>query len=336
MRKLLAPGQFSRRQFATLFTAGVSALVIAQDLAAQGPATAKLKRIKMATVGVPDLTAAQAWYEHWLDYRLVERGVISRALAASWATPAMTGRPYVTLSPANGADVFVRLTEIDSVPNYKPLMSYGWNAIEITVQDADALQQRIETGATRIIGEARPLAPGSPLRAMQVLGPGGEVVYLTSHTGDRKASNHPEITTPIDRPFIMVLAGPDVTTLKRFYRDTFALGDQGDLSLPVGVLSDALKLPSAHKFSLSVLVMAERGNKLELDGLPSPAGPRPSRLGQLPPGVALTSFSVAKLSDIDVPYITPPQALYGTTRAASFIGPAGEITELIEDRAAVQ
>lgn len=332
MEKLSAPRQLSRRSFASIATS-FSLVAGARVVLAQGPAEAKLRRIKMATVGVPDIAAAQAWYERWLDYRLIERGPISPALAASWGTPAMANRASVTLGPASGADVFVRLASIDAVADYTPLTSYGWSAIEITVQDADVLQKRIEAGDTRIIGKAMALAPGSPIRAMQVIGPGGEVVYLTSHTGDRKASNHPEITTPIDRPFIMVLAGPDLSALKRFYREAFSLGDQGDLSLPVGILSTALKLPDTYKLDLAVLSLAERGNKLELDGLPAPAAKRPQHAGQLPPGVAITSFSVTRLDDIFVPFVTPPQKLYGPLRAASFIGPVGEITELIEDRA---
>ncbi|MDX2143750.1 MAG: VOC family protein [Rhodospirillaceae bacterium] len=299
---------------------------------AQGPAAAKLKRIKMATVGVPDVTAAAAWYSTWLSYVPQGMGKIGKDLAASWGTPAMAGRRQILLQPESGADVFVRLVEIDPVPDYQPLRGYGWNAIELVVENADALQRRLEGTSVQIIGKADALAAGSPIKAMQVLGPGGEVIYLTSHSGDRAKSNHPVPRSAIDRPFIMVVAGPDVGALKSFYRDTFSLGDQGDLKFTVGVLSDALGLPATHIFDLSVLVLAEQGNKLELDGLPPPAGPRPRNAGQLPPGVAMTTFSVSSLSSIDAPFIAPPRALYAGVRAATLVGPAGELIELIEDR----
>jgi hypothetical protein len=312
--------------------AGVG-LGLARPLAAQGPAAAKLKRIKMATVGVSDLTAAAAWYSTWLAYVPQGIGRTSKDVAASWGTPAMAGRRQILLQPESGEDVFVRLIEIDPIADYEPLRGYGWNAIEIAVEDTDAVYRRLQGTDVRIIGEPHTLGVGAPIRAMQVLGPGGEVIYLTSHGGDRAKSNHPVPKSPIDRPFIMVLAGPDVRALKAFYRDTFDLGDQGDLRLPVEVLARAMNLPLDHVFDLSVLVLAERGNKLELDGLPAPAGPRPRTPGQLPPGVAITSFSVASLEAVAATFIAPPKAHYGRVRSACVLGPAGEIIELIEDRA---
>jgi hypothetical protein len=300
---------------------------------AQGPPGAKLRRIKMATVGVPDVTAAAAWYSTWLSYTPQGMGKIAKDLAASWGTPAMAGRRQILLQPESGEDVFIRLVEIDPVPEYKTLLGYGWNAIEIAVENADAVERGLIGGAVRIIGKAEALAPGSPIRALQVVGPGGEVIYLTSHGGDRAKSNHPVPKSAIDRPFIMVVAGPDLAALKTFYRDTFALGDQGDLKFTVGILAEALNLPASHVFDLSVLVLAETGNKLELDALPPPAGPRPRTPGQLPPGVAVTSFSVRSLDDISAPFIAPPRRLYGAVRAATLAGPVGELIELIEDRA---
>jgi hypothetical protein len=321
-----------RRRLLLTALGGAATWALARPGLAQGPAAAKLERIKMATVAVPDIIAAAAWYSTWLSYVPQGMGKIAKELAASWGAPGMAGRRQILLQPESGADVFVRLVEIDPVPDHKPLVGYGWNAIELAVENAEELQRRLEGTPVKIIGKAAALAAGSPIRAMQVLGPGGEVIYLTSHAGDRAKSNHPVPRSPIDRPFIMVLAGPDVGALKSFYRDTFALGDQGDLKFTVGVLSDALGLPDTHVFDLSVLVLAEQGNKLELDGLPPPAGPRPRNPDQLPPGVAITTFSVGALNAVNASFIVPPRALYGKARSATLVGPAGELIELIEDR----
>ncbi len=164
---------------------------------------------------------------------------------------------------------------------------------------------------------------------MQVLGPADEVVYLTGNIGDRAASNHPEPKTLIDRIFIMVLAGSDRPALKQFYIDRFKLGDQGDLAFPVGVLSDAQNLPADHIYDLSVLVTSERGNKLELDQYEPQFGARPVTTGQLPPGIAMTTFEADSLDGLDVEFISPPGPLYDGYVAATFIGPAGERTELV-------
>ena len=85
---------------------------------------------------------------------------------------------------------------------------------------------------------------------------------------------------------------------------------------------------------LGLLRGAERGNNIELDEYPKFAGQRKISPGQLPPGVAMTSFSVDDLDRFDLPYIIAPRPLYGSLRAATFLGPAGELTELIEEPAA--
>ena len=289
----------------------------------------RLKRIKMATLGAPDIAKTEAWYGEWLDYGVGERGLVSADLAQSWGAPASKGRRFSLLGPASGEDVYLRAVEIDPVPGFKTLTTWGWAAVEITVSDVDVVMKKLEGSPFKVLGLPRELTSSSPIRAMQVLGPADEVVYLTGNIGDRAASNHPEPKTLIDRIFIMVLAGPDRAALKQFYIDRFKLGDQGDLVFPVGVLSDAQGLPADHNYELSVLVTSERGNKLELDQYEPQFSARPVITGQLPPGVAMTTFEADSLEDLNVEFIAPPMPLYDGYVAATFIGPAGERTELV-------
>ena len=86
-----------------------------------------------------------------------------------------------------------------------------------------------------------------------------------------------------------------------------------------------------HAFELGGVRAKEPRNSIEIDTYPPTAKPRPRPAGQLPPGNAIASFSVADLDAIKAKYISPPAKLYGNTRAASFIGPAGELMELIEE-----
>ncbi|MFL2770727.1 MAG: VOC family protein [Rhodospirillaceae bacterium] len=289
----------------------------------------RLKRIKMATIGAPDVAKVETWYSEYLDYQVVERGIVPSPLAESWRAAGSAGRPYVLLGPASGEDVFVRAVEIDPVPEFKTLTTHGWAAIEITVSNVDKVMEKVKRSPFRVIGAPHALTPTSPIRAMQVIGPAGEVVYLTGNTGDRAASNHPEIKTLIDRIFIMVLAGPDLAALKKFYLEKFQLGDQGDLAFPVSVLADAQGLPAEHIYSLSVLVASERGNKLELDQYEPQFGTRPGPADQLSPGVAMATFEANGLDNLTVDFIKPPAPLYEGYTAATFFGPAGERTELI-------
>ena len=97
----------------------------------------------------------------------------------------------------------------------------------------------------------------------------------------------------------------------------------------VGVINDALGLPDDHETPLGLATGVEPVNAIEIDGYPT-ATRRPRAPGQLPPAFALVSFAVRTLDDVDVDFIQPPAALYDGRRAATFIGPAGELTELIE------
>ena len=95
------------------------------------------------------------------------------------------------------------------------------------------------------------------------------------------------------------------------------------------IVADAQGLPADHVFDLSVLVASERGNKLELDQYEPQFGARPGPSDQLPPGVAMTTFEADSLQNLAVDFITPPAPSYEGYHAATFIGPAGERTELV-------
>lgn len=283
----------------------------------------------MATLGAPDLNKCEAWYSKWLNYGVVDRGQVSPEMAESWGSPGSAGRQYALFGPASGEDVYLRAVEIDPVPQFKTLTTWGWAAVEIAVSDVDQVMKKLEGSPVKILGAPRALTTESPIRAMQVLGPADEVIYLTGNVGDREASNHPEPKTLIDRIFIMVLAGPDRLALKSFYTDAFDLGDQGDAAFPVKVLSDAQNQPADRTYELSVLVASERGNKLELDQYDPFFGPRPGSQDQLPPGIAMTTFEADSLEGLSVEFIAEPAELYDGYVAVTFMGPAGERTELI-------
>jgi hypothetical protein len=234
--------------------------------------------------------------------------------------------------PAGGGDDFIRAVEIDEVPDYRAMTSFGWNSIEIIIDDVYALNETLKKSPFPIIGEPHSLGGGfASIHAMQVVGPAQEILYLTCETGDREKSTLPLPGSFVDRPFIMILAGPDIDELENFYVEKFGMGAIPHFQSSIKMISQALGLPEDHVFELGLLRGRERGNNIELDTYPESAGHRARPDGQLPPGVAMTSFSVDDLDAIDVRFIADPIETYGGLRAATFVGPAGELTELIED-----
>lgn len=294
-----------------------------------------LQRFRAATVTTPDLATFEADYAARLGYVVRERGRVSRELATSWGAPRVAGRPYLLLSPDAAPDVYIRAVRAPLARDYRPMTTYGWNAIEIVVDNTDATFERVRGGPFKVIGEPANLSGYPSIRAFQVEGRSREVLYLTSETGDRSRSPLPAPNGPIGRIFIMVVAAGDAPGLVDWYARSFGLSPGALRDRPVGVLQRAQGLGPDHLLPLTTARLAQPGNLLELDGYSANAGPRRVRRGELPPGVAMTTMSVRSLDALQVPFLSPPVAdpgaLYGGRRTATVRGFAGELIELVEE-----
>lgn len=307
----------------------------AAEPAAPVPAAKLLLRHKAATVTTPDIRRFERDYTRWLGYEVRERGRVSRKLATSWGAPKAAGSRYVLLSPDAARDVFIRAVQARSRSDYRALTTWGWNSIEIVVEQTDAVHARFATSPFKTIGGPANLGGYPSIRAFQVLGPSQEVLYLTAETGDRAKSPLPAPNGAIGRIFIMVLAGPDIDKMNEFYAQTFNLEAGTVRQRPVGVVQNALGLGPEATIGLTTVRLAQHGNLIELDGYPSDAVARRVNKGELPPGIALASFTVPNLDVIALEFVAPPRPhrgqLYAGKRAATAVGPAGELIELIEE-----
>ncbi len=291
-----------------------------------------ITRIKSATIGVPDVAKIEELYSKWLDYRVQERGTVSEEMAKSWGTPKSAGRKFLTMHSAGTKDVYIRAVEVDSVPGYKAMTTWGWNSIELIVEDPDKVYEKLKASPFRHVGGPANLGGGtSSIRAVQFAGPAEEVIYYTAETGDRSKSGLPIPASFIDRPFILILAGPDANAISKFYTETFLMGGYPPRPTPINIIAQAQGLPADHQFSLGLARAKERGNNIEIDGYPPSTKQRPRADGQLPPGNAMATFSVNSLDGLKVKFIAEPVKLSNGRRVATFVGPAGELTELIEE-----
>lgn len=316
---------------------GTAALVVA--LLALGVPSAwaepLAQRFRAATITAPDIAAVEGDYRRYLGYVVRERGRVTAAQARSWMSPRTAGRPYVLLSPDAAPEVFVRVVQGPRVARYRPLTTWGWNAIEIVVDDTDATYERFRGGPFRVIGEPANLSGYPSIRAFQVEGRAREVLYLTSETGDRARSPLPAPDGPVGRIFIMVVAGPEPQRLVDWYAEAFGLPRGKLQDRPVGVLQRAQGLPPERLLPLTTTRLAQHGNLIEIDGYSENAGERPRKPGHLPPGVAMTTMSMRSLDAVRARFLTEPTVLdgllYGGRRSATVRGPAGELIELIEE-----
>ncbi len=286
-----------------------------------------LKSILIVTITVGNLGAVErAWQEHF-NYSSVGNGKVSATASEVWGAPAAAGSPYVLMQAESGSEALVRFVAAEPVDGYAPMTTYGWNATELLVKDPDVMAERLEGSPFEIIGPPADLwaAPNAP-RAMQVIGPGQELVYLTRN-------DNFTINTEIDRVFIMVVGGPSMDGLRDFYGDRLGLSVGEASPFKISIIADALGVPADTEIPLAVAVVSPEF-LIELDEYPDAATPRPRLPGALPPGVAMVSFAVDQLEGINVDWRGAPVALtanpYAGRRAAVTVGPAGEWIELIE------
>jgi hypothetical protein len=290
-------------------------------------------RIKMATISAPDLGACEQAYARHLGYELIERGTVDETLAASWGTPRQAGRRYLIMGPASGAQVFVRFVESEPVPEYVPLRSFGWAAIEITVQDADRLSEELKGSAFEIIGEPTRMDFNDAIYPMQVVGPAGDVIYLNQVNASLPDFDLPLAQSPVDHIFITILAAPDIQKGIDFYMAGFGWAQGNSYEIPYSVINDAFGFPADRKHRLSMNCVGRIVNN-EIDQYPSETIVRPTRPGMLPPGIAMVSFMTDSLEKATVDFLTAPVKMagqpYNGRCSATCIGAAGELAELIE------
>jgi hypothetical protein len=290
--------------------------------------------LKCATHVTSDVAAAVARYARELDYSVVEEGRLADDLAAAWLAPASAGRPYAIMQPASGAPVFLRFVEGDPVPDYKPIRTHGWAAIEICVQDVETVNQRmIASRDFDVIGPPKPLDGFPTVKPMQVRGPDQETVYLTEIRTDDPGSGLPSPASLVDRPFILVLACADLDATIAWTKNVLGLEVTEPVSIRYSMIQLAFGLASEEK--TPICIARWNGQTfLELDQYPAAATPRPANAGALPPGVSITTMMHPDFDRLEGHWISPPVVregpLYGGRRTGTVKTPEGALLEIIE------
>jgi catechol 2,3-dioxygenase-like lactoylglutathione lyase family enzyme len=297
-----------------------------------------LTAILMVTLVVPNLADAERAYAEWLGFRVSERGSISPQLAASWGTPLVAGSPYLLLKSASDSAVYLRVIERPPTAGYAAMRTHGWNSNEILVEDPAALERRFRAADSpfRVIGPTAPLGSNSKVIAMQALGPAEELNYFTRIPSEGGTYIKTPAKAFVDRTFIVVLGGPSMDAMRAFYRDILGQHVTEPYSSTVGVLQAALNLPADGKIRIALATLAP-GFLIELDEYPAVTVPRPQRAGDLPPGMAMVSFT-AKTSLVDKslgPARAHPEAPYFGRKVALLRGAAGEWLEIVADHVPV-
>ncbi len=296
-----------------------------------------MKLLRAATLTVANLDRSEALYRDWLDYKTVERGILPADLAQAWGAPQSVGKGYVVMQPESGAQIYLRFVQDAPHPDYKPLISYGWAAIEICVQDVLKVNERMLKSPFEIIGPPRELDGMPAIFPMQVKGPDQEIVYLTEIRDDLPMYDLPRATSLIDRQFIHVCATSDLKGTLSWCEEKLGLSFARDMAIVYTMLANAFGVAHENKFTIATLTH-DRDVFFEFDQMPPAARARPFWAGRLPQGVAISTIVLpdfeARVRDHAAWLITPPAIyegpIYQGKRAATMRGPDGILFELVE------
>lgn len=290
--------------------------------------------ILLGTVAVPDLAVATAAYTDTFGWVVQAEGTVDAALAAAWQAPRAEGSHWRTVGSSPTREGGVRLVERPgSYPAQSPLLVPGWRSLEICVEDVHATRARLDGSPFTVLGEPHPLSEGSPIWAMQAIGPGREMLYLTNTVPD-SGFDIPLAQAPVDKMFIAVMSAPTLEGAAAWYKAYFATG----LELPpepytlTACCADAGTDP-AERHRITALGLGGQ-TLIEIDDHFPGHEHRTAPAGDLRPGIAHITWQVSSLDPLAGILLAPPvtraEAPYGGRRVAVAAGAAGELLELVE------
>ncbi|HHI89148.1 MAG TPA: hypothetical protein ENK01_04260 [Hellea balneolensis] len=283
--------------------------------------TPKLGPVMMGTLLCRDLETCIRAYEAAFHWNCQRRARVSEAQARFWGLPDLAGADYALLVNAFGEPV-LRLIAHKACAEIDRLGHTGWLALEIVVQDVDRLAATLEGSAFEVLRPVANLAVSDHIRAVQVRGPAGEILYLTEIKADVPPFDLPRARCAVDRVFIPVLCTHErAKTLSLYEYLAAEKGLQFETKITVINQAYGFDLDTQHK--VATLQLAGQ-SLIEIDEIPQ-ARPLP---GELISGILMVSFLTESLpkghSQKDCPT--------GTKRSTVLRGVSGELLELVEIR----
>ena len=287
----------------------------------------QLGRITAVTITSPDLDRVIDIYSKYLGYRLISSTTVSAEQAKIWDAENIEGSKMIFMSPESSNDFFFRFIEQDIDEDYVPFGTYGWNAAELIVKDVDQSAEKLIGSPFEVIGEPADLSFTDQIRAMQILGPSKEIIYLTQFKSKLDEFDSPSPRCDIDQTFIVILAGENLDQMQSFLHQELSVKKAAPMQSRIRAISKVFDLPEDTKYKSAALAI--RGQSLiELDEMPSKAGPRTCRPGYLPSGISIVSFIahdsglISKTYDSNIPSFEKFQA-------STIKGNSGELIEII-------
>jgi hypothetical protein len=283
-----------------------------------------LGRIHSATVLAHSLELACASYTRALHLHIGHFGRLAADLAEHLDLVELAGHRMAWLGPPEAP--WLRVIEAPGLPRVLPMRRHGWLALEVLVGKVDALAASLPQD-WRMLGPPADLDVSPHIRACQVLGPCGEMHYLTQVRAPVPPFELPQTTALVERPFIVVLTTPDRARTQAAWEQLAGRAAMA-FETRVTVLNRELDRPLAQRYPVAVLQLRDRC-LVEIDEVELPgAEPAGLTLGTHLVSIECDSLQRA-LEGLGAPQAMPGPG-YDGARSALWRGPSGERVELIE------
>jgi hypothetical protein len=205
-----------------------------------------------ATLIAPDLQIVCDAYTSQLSLRACERGALTAEDAAALDLPDLAGAPLAWLANSEGEPV-LRVIEDPHAVVAEPMFRHGWLSLEVLVGDIDTLAAGLRA-PFKVLGPAADLELSDAIRAAQVLGPCGELLYLTQIKAEVPPFDLPMTKATVASTFIGVMTTPDRSASQRAW--SALLGSAGwAFNTKITVLNRAYGKPLDGRYPVAVVPM---------------------------------------------------------------------------------
>lgn len=279
----------------------------------------------IATLASPRAAALVDDYCSYLHCHVLDSDALTEPLAEQWGCSSLAGARYWLLGNTEGR-TWLRIVEDPAAQVAIPAQRPGWMALEVLVEDVDTLAATLAGSPFEILRPAANLELSENIRAAQILGPVGELLYLTQVKAEVPPFELPRASCPVDHLFIPILASGDRDASLRDYERL--AGNKGlSFETRVTVLNQLRGYPMEQRHPLATLQLAD-ATLIEIDQLQElqAADNRTETLGD---GIAMITFEIDRLPE-PFPHQCHATAPYNGRRSCVLRGSAGERIELVE------
>lgn len=236
------------------------------------------------------------------------------------------------MAPEAATDFVFRFIELSPDPGYRAFTRHGWHAAELIVDRVDPLAEQLRDSPFEMVAPPLDLSFCPDIRAMQIRGPGGEIIYLTEFKKPVPGLESPPARCAVDRTFIVIVGGGSLEGMQRYFLQTFGVPETPAMESRVQTMALEFGLSREHRFRLAALPLRGRCY-IEADEMPAAARPLPERHTQLPAGISMVSFYAPEAPAGPGTVLTgPPDSnppYTGATGVECVRGAAGELLEII-------